>query len=34
MGPEVWTQEQERGVREALSGGQLRTIGEAVGRRA
>ncbi len=29
-GPEVWTQEQERRVGEAVSEGQFRTIGEAV----
>jgi len=30
VGPEVWTQEQERRVGEAVSEGQFRTIGEAV----
>jgi transposase len=30
VGPEVWTQEQERRVGEAVSEGRFRTIGEAV----
>ena len=30
MGPEVWTQEQERRVEEAVSEGRFRTIGEAM----